>query len=174
MSDADKQFIAREFKQYTANMGIIVKNIPVEAHHSIGLVERYHGPLRRMYTIITAELPGIKPELALQMSFKALNDSAGPNDLVPILLVFGAYPRMTDMDAPLPTIHRRSIAMRKAMEEVRKSHGSRKVNDALNTRNGPSTSLIHDLPLNSPVLVFREGSAGKSGSWNGPYKLLSI
>lgn len=98
------------------------------------------------------------------MSFKALNDSVGPNGLVPTLLVFGAYPRMTDMDAPSPTISQRSIAMRKAMEEVRRSHASHQVNDTLNTRNGPSTSLIHDLPLNSLVLVFREGNAGQSGS----------
>ena len=93
-------------------MGIIVKNVPVEAHHSIGLVERYHGPLRRAYSIITAEIPGIEPELALQMAFKALNDSVGPNGLVPTLLVFGAYPRMTEMDAPSPTITQRTIAMR--------------------------------------------------------------
>ena len=173
-ADAGKQFMAREFRQYAANMGIIVKNVPVEAHHSIGLVERYHGPLRRAYSIITAEIPGIEPELALQMAFKALNDSVGPNGLVPTLLVFGAYPRMTEMDAPSPTITQRTIAMRKAMEEVRKLHASRQVNDALNTRNGPSTTLIHDLPINSPVLVFREGNAGRSGTWKGPYKLLSL
>lgn len=173
-TDAGKQFTSREFKQYAANMGTTVKTVPVEAHHSIGLVERYHGPLRRVYTIITTEIPDIDPELALQMAFKALNDSAGPNGLVPTLLVFGAYPRMTDMDAPSPTITQRAIAMRKAMEEVRKSVASRQVNDAINTRNGPSTSLIHDLPLNSPVLVFREGNTGQSGSWTGPYKLLSL
>ena len=77
-------------------MGIIVKNAPVKANHSIGMVERYYGPLRRIYSIITNEILGIKPELALQMSFKAINNSVGPNRLVPTLLVFGAYPRMTE------------------------------------------------------------------------------
>lgn len=173
-ADAGKQFMAREFKQYAANMGITVKNVPVETHHSIGLVERYHGPRRRVYTIITAEIPGIEPDLALQMAFKALNDTAGPNELVPTLLVFGAYPRLTEMDAPSPSITQRTVAMRKAMEEVRKSQASRQVNDALNTRNRPSTSLIHDLSLNSLVLVFREGNAGQSGSWKRPYKLLNL
>ena len=99
-------------------MGIIVKNVPVKAHHSIGLVERYHGPFCQVYTIITAEILGIKPKLALQMSFKVLNDSIGPNGLVPTLLVFGAYPRMTEIDAHSPTITQRSVAMQKAMEEV--------------------------------------------------------
>lgn len=174
LADVGKQFIVREFKQYAANMGIIIKNVSVEAHHSIGLVERYHGPLRQIYNIITAKLPGIKPELALQMSFKAINNSIGPNGLVTTLLVFGAYLCMTDMDAPSPTITQRSIAMQKAMEEVGISHASHQVNDALNTQNGPSTSLIHDLPLNSRVLVFREGNFSQSRSWKGPYKLLSL
>lgn len=155
-------------------MGITVKNVSVEAHHSIGQVERYHGPLRRIYEIITSEIPGIDPELGLQMAFKAINDSVGPNGLIPTLLVFGAYPRMTEMDAPSPTITQRAMAMRKAMDEVKKHTASRQVRDALNTRNGPSTISVRDLPLNSEVLVFREGVGNKTGSWKGPYKLLGL
>lgn len=173
-ADAGKQFIAREFKQYAANMGITVRNVPVEAHHSIGKVERYHGPLRRIYTIIATEIPGIDPELALQMAFKAINDSVGPNGLVPTLLVFGAYPRMTELDAPSPTITQRATAMKKAMEEVKKLTALRQINDALNMRNGPSTVSVHDLPLNSEVLVFREGNAGRAGGWKGPYKFIGL
>ena len=30
-------------------------------------------------------------------------------------------------------------------------------------------TLVHDLPLNSKVLIWRE-----SGSWNGPYRLLAV
>ena len=51
------------------------------------------------------------------MSFKAINNSVGPNGLVPTLLVFGAYPRMTESDAPAPSITQRVIAMRKAIDE---------------------------------------------------------
>jgi len=35
------------------------------------------------------------------MAFKAINNSIGPNGLVPTLLVFGAYPHITNLDAPL-------------------------------------------------------------------------
>ncbi len=125
------------------------------------MVERYHDSLRRVYSIIVAEILDIDPNSALQMTFKALNDSAGLNGLVPILLVFGAYLRMTEMDAPSPTITQRSITIRKAMEEVRKWVASRQVNDALNMRNGPSTTLIHDLPLNSPVSYSKKTSRSK-------------
>lgn len=173
-ADAGRQFIAREFKQYATNIGITVKNVPVEAHHSIGQVERYHEPFRRIYTIIITEIPSIDLELALQMAFKAINDSVGSNGLVPTLFVFGAYPRMMEMDAPSLIIIQRGVAMRKAIEEVRKINTSRLINDALNMRNGPSTISVHDLPLNSPVLVFREGPTGHAGSWKRPFKLLGL
>ena len=48
--------------------------------------------LRRVYKIISLELKGISKELTLQMAIKAINDFASLDRLVPILLVFGAYP----------------------------------------------------------------------------------
>jgi hypothetical protein len=38
------------------------------------------------------------------MAVKAVNDTAGPNRLVLILLVYGAYPRMSNLDPPAPSI----------------------------------------------------------------------
>jgi hypothetical protein len=173
-SDAGKNFISKEFKHYASTMGICTKAVPVEAHNSIGMVERYHGPLRRVYQIIAAELPGIDRDAALQMAFKALNDTAGPDGLVPTLLVFGAYPRMTELDAPSPTVTQRANAVKKAMAEIRKLRAERQVADALNMRNGPRTDAVHDLPPNSPVLVWREGNTGQAGHWDGPYNLLTV
>ena len=60
------------------------------------------------------------------------------------------------------------------MEEVKKLRVERQVADALNMRNGPKTTAIHDLLLNSPVLVQREGPTGQPGHWSGPFNLLSI
>ena len=48
------------------------------------------------------------------------------------------------------------------------------VQEALNYRNGPLMTAIHDLPINSEVLVWREGNTGKTGSWKGPFKLLKV
>jgi hypothetical protein len=80
---------------------------------------------------------------------------------------------MIEMNVSSSTITQRAIAMKKAMNEVRKLHAIRQINDALNIRNGP-TPLIHNLPLNSPVLIFREGNTDQSGSWKELFKLLSI
>ncbi|KAI1003689.1 hypothetical protein K3495_g4514 [Podosphaera aphanis] len=125
---------------------------------SIGLVEIYHGPLRRIYNIIISEIPGTVNHLALQMTFKALNDLVGPDGLVPTLLVFGAYPRMVERNAPSPTVMERTKALRTAMRELERIRATRQVHDALNTRNGPSTTEIHKLPLNSLVWVWQEGN----------------
>ncbi len=92
--------------------------VPVKAHNSIGIVERYHGPIRRAYSIITAKIPDISKDMALQMAFKAINDTAGPNGLVPTLLVYGAYPRITEHDPPLLLVTQRALAVKKAMAEV--------------------------------------------------------
>jgi hypothetical protein len=49
-------------------------------------------PLRCVYKIISLELKSINKELILQIAIKTINDSAGLNRLVPILLVFSTYP----------------------------------------------------------------------------------
>jgi hypothetical protein len=73
-------------------MAIKVKEVPVKVYNSIRKVERYYMPLRRVYKIISLELKGVSEELTLQMAVKAINDSAGPDRLIPTLLVFSAYP----------------------------------------------------------------------------------
>ena len=102
------------------------------------------------------------------MAVKAINDLAGPDGIVPILLVFGAYPRLTEMDPPSPSVTKRAEAIRAATKEVRRLHAERQVKDALAMRNGPDTKNTLDLPLQSDVRVWRE----KEG-WTGPYKLIA-
>ena len=48
-------------------------------------------PLYCVYKIISSELKGASKELTLQMAVKAVNNSAGLDGLIPILLVFSAY-----------------------------------------------------------------------------------
>jgi hypothetical protein len=136
-------------------MSIKVKTISVEAHHSVEMMKRYHESLRRIYSIIIAKMLTIDFESVLQMSFKTLNDSTKLDDLISTLLMFETYLRMTD-DVLSSTIIQRAIVMRKVMDEVKRLVTIRQMNDALNTRNESSITFIHDLSLNSQVLVFRE------------------
>jgi hypothetical protein len=94
-------FASAEFQQEARYWGIDCEQVPVEAHWSIGKAEYYHQPVRRAYEIFKLEVPEITREARLQMAFKAVNDTAGPNGLVPTLLVFGAYPRITNTSPAL-------------------------------------------------------------------------
>lgn len=137
MHDAGKQFVSAEFSAKARGMAIESRAVPVEAHHSIGMVERHHVPLRRAYEIIRGEFPTLNKQRVLQMAIKAVNDTAGPDGLTPTLLVFGTYPRMAPTDPPHPSIAERSKAIRKAMQELVKMHANRDVTEALRQRNGP-------------------------------------
>src|SRR5450432_2684053 len=112
--------------------------------------------------------------MALQMSFKAINNTVGPEGLVPTLLVFSAYLRIVESDAPSPSVTQRTNAIKKAMTEIQKLRAKHQITDALNTCNGPRIDAIHDLPPNSPVLVWREGNANQTRHWDGPDNLLTV
>ena len=60
--------------------------------------------------------------MILQMAIKAINNLVGPDRIVPTLLVFGAYPRITNMDPPSPSIIKRAEAIHTATKEVRRLH----------------------------------------------------
>jgi hypothetical protein len=166
ITDAGKQLTSTEFNQNARAISIEVREVPVEAHHSIGKVERYHVPIRRAFNILKEELPDASTEGILQMAVKAVNDTAGPNGLVPTLLVFGAYPRMTREAPPSPSITQRAEAIQKAMKELRHLQAKRQVTEGLGMRNGPTP--ISTLPLQSQVIVWRENLG-----WKGPFTLLA-
>jgi len=59
------------------------------------------------------------------MAFKAINNSAGPNSLIPTLLVFGAYLYIVESNIPNPTVIKWAVALKKAIEEVKKLRAER-------------------------------------------------
>ena len=52
------------------------------------------------------------------MAVKAVNNTAGPNGLVPTLLVYGAYLRIGKLDPPTPSITDRVAVIRKAIAKI--------------------------------------------------------
>ena len=52
------------------------------------------------------------------MAVKAVNNTASFNGLVSILLVYGAYLRISKLDPPAPSITERATAIWKAMAEI--------------------------------------------------------
>ncbi|KAF1975896.1 hypothetical protein BU23DRAFT_578760 [Bimuria novae-zelandiae CBS 107.79] len=115
---------------------------------SISKVERYHAPLRRAYEITRVELDSSTSDVAvLQMAVKAVNDTAGLDGLVPTLLVFGAYPRVSMDSPPSPSTIRRAEAIQKAIKALRRAAAERAVSNALNTKNRLNIDKLLLLPL---------------------------
>ena len=52
------------------------------------------------------------------MAVKAVNDTAGPNGLVPTLLVYRAYLRISKLDPLAPSITDRVAVIQKVIAEI--------------------------------------------------------
>ena len=52
------------------------------------------------------------------MAVKAVNDTAGLDGLIPTLLVYRAYPRISNLDPPTLSITERAAAIQKAMAKI--------------------------------------------------------
>ena len=138
-------------------MTIIIKAVPVKAHWSIEIVEKFHSMLKRTYKVIMKNLTNIEikisKKLNLQMTVKTINDTAEANGLVFTLLIFDAYSRMHHLNPSTPNITQRAAAIIKTMKKMKKMIVEKQIQNALNIRNESIINHLHDLPLNSEVLI---------------------
>lgn len=109
--EQESVFTGKEFNELSKAAGIEVQLSGVESHNAIGVGERYHDPLRRIFLRIFEDVPDIDQNIALQLAVKAMNDTVGPEGLVPSLLVFGTLPRFTPHTTPLISHSDRMEAM---------------------------------------------------------------
>ncbi len=65
ISNTGKNFALEEFRQLALSLDIDIKEILIKAYNSIGKVERYYGPLRRVYNILIKELSAVNKEALL-------------------------------------------------------------------------------------------------------------
>ena len=93
------------------------------------------------------------------MAIKAVNDLVRPNGIIPTLLVFSAYPRLTKIDPLSPSVTKRIEAIYTATKEVCRLYIERQVKNVFIIRNGPDTKIILDLPLQLNICIWR----GKEG-----------
>jgi hypothetical protein len=121
--------------------------MPIEAHNSIGKIKRYHTPLQQVYKIIYDKFRDTSAKISLQIAIKAVNDSAGPNRIIPILLVFSAYPRITENSVLLLIITKKTETIRKTTKEVRYFYARQQVTDTLAIRNSPNIITTLKFPI---------------------------
>ncbi len=107
------------------------------------------------------------------MIVKTINDISESDDLMLTLLIFDVYSRMHVMNSSISSINQRAMIIEKVMIEVRKFRAERQVSDVLNIRNESIIISIHDLSLNSNVLIWRE-SNNQRDKWTESFKFLNI
>jgi Reverse transcriptase (RNA-dependent DNA polymerase) len=165
LTDQGSQLVSPRFKELALHFGINFRYVPIESHNSNGLIERYHGPLRRTFEKVRMEYRGISDELALSCAVRAANQTLGPEGIVPVTLVLGIVPRI---GTKLPNQPERVRAMLTACEEMRTILAKSKVNRALRRAVTPAADSIYT--SGDEVLVFRENPAG----FTGPFKVASV
>jgi hypothetical protein len=70
-------------------------------------------------------------QFVLQIAIKTVNKTAEPNGLIPTLLVFNTYLRITTTNTPSFTIIKRSKAITKAIKQIAKLHTKKQITNAL-------------------------------------------
>jgi transposase InsO family protein len=115
--DSGSAFTSVKWKTPTESRGITLRISRVEAHNSLGIGERYHGPRRRVYQKVEHEFPHFAPALLLQIAVKAINNTMGTNGLVPSLHVFGVVPKFPPTSTNLSKQRDRMTALAAAQNE---------------------------------------------------------
>ncbi len=103
------------------------------------------------------------------MAVKAVNDTVGPHDLCPSLLVFGTLPKLPDISPrDLPTQRERKRAVVSAREEYEKIVGKRII--ARDIRAIPPPAVRHKFVPGDFAYVYREGLK----HYTGPHRIASV
>jgi hypothetical protein len=121
--------------------------VPVKAHNNISKVKRYYSLLQQAYKILSNKLLLANKKAILQITVKAVNNSAEPDGIMPTLLVFKAYSCITKDSLPSPFITEQAKAIHKAIKKVRRLYTKQQVNNILAIRNRPNTKPVLTLSL---------------------------
>lgn len=153
-TDQGSVFTSDRRRQITSFSGIQLRLSGVKAHSSLGIGERLHSPLRRIYNKITHGHPTRAKRLALSIAVKAMNDTIGENGLVPSRLVFGIIPRFPILNTNLPMQKDRMAMIKETQAEMNCSIAERRVLTALTRDIPPAADRTYN--IGEEVLVYSE------------------
>jgi hypothetical protein len=124
LCDQGSVFLSEKFTTMCAISEIELRRTGTESHSSLGAGERYHSPLRRVFNKIRLENPQVQREYCLAAVVHAINSTAGPEGLIPSLLVFGLIPRLPSPSiTPLLTQQQRFKMITERCQRQRPSFG---------------------------------------------------
>jgi len=167
--DAGTQLQSAKWKVLLHAAGVQVYDSGVESHNSPGAGERYHAYWRNMYNRVSADPPGISPDMELALAVLVMNQTAGPSGLSPMLLLFGVNPPVPIKPVDLPGHRERSKAMAEARLKMVMCVAKARLDAALRNK-VPSGAMVGVQP-GIDVLVFCEVPEMK---WEGPYSAVGV
>ena len=164
------------FASLVANANVELETAGTEAHSSLGIGERYHQPLRNTYRKLIHTYPSADKNLLLAFAVKGMNDTLGPEGLVPSALVFGEFPpayTKTEVPKARPSLSLRAEIANTARKEMNEHMAKLRVNRALKHKAASSTDSI--FTPGDEVLVWREKIVNhRIGEWIGPFIVDSV
>ena len=166
--DQGSSFTSDRWRQLTDLAGIQLRISGVKAHSSLGIGERLHEPLRRIYRKVRADYPQAHNKILLNIAVKAMNDTIGEKGLVPSLLAFGITPRFPIISTDLPTQSERMRLLATAQMEMNAIVAERRVQAALTRQIPPAADRVYQ--LGDEVLVFSE----QDKNWLGPFVVMHV
>jgi hypothetical protein len=165
LTDQGSVFLSAQWK-HACDLGKIhLRHTGTESHNSLGAGEQIHSKLRAVFRKLTFEHPKLSPELRLSIAVKALNDTAGPDGLVPSLLVFGALPRPPEIRKEFPAQRARFQAMHTARAEYERLVSAERIRRGLRKQVTPAADRIYS--PGDHVYVYRE----RLKHWTGPHEV---
>lgn len=167
-TDAGPVFTSTRWRHITDMTGIEIRISGVEAHNSLGIGERLHDPLRRIYRMFKEHFPNLSQHTALKIALKAMNDTNGENGLVPSLLTFGIIPRFPIISTDLPAQRERMQTLAGAQMEMNAIVSERRTMQVLTKWVPQSVDAVY--AVYDKVLVYREIPK----KWEGPFVVTKI
>ncbi|CDF34787.1 unnamed protein product [Chondrus crispus] len=150
-ADQGSVFTSKFWDDITTLHGIDLQLSGTQSHNSIGIGERYHAPLRRIFRVIRSQYPKLDPEIAIRLAVKAANDTLGPNGYVPSRLVYGVDPAFPVVNAQLPAQRERMAALETAKLEMATITAQLRIQQALKSKLPPASR--YDIRPGDEVLV---------------------
>ena len=166
--DQESSIMSKGWEAMASAQGIELKASGVESHNPLGVGERYHHPLRRVFKVLRSRHPNMDPEVLLRYADKGINDTIGPEGLVPTSLVFGVVPTFPTVHADLPAQKERLAALDASRKEMETMETELRIQRALRAKLSPATKYLVEPGVR--VLVCR----GKTKSYEGPFTVTKI
>jgi hypothetical protein len=84
---------------------------------------------------------------------KTINDLVGPDGIIPILLAFRAYPRITNNSALSFITIKKTKTIRKTSNKIRRYYIKQYIKNIFRIRNSLDITVILKLPIQSDIKI---------------------